>query len=149
MQGDAPVSWLMLFTFAATIFIIAGGFIRHLHSQHNRDIAANALVGDDRRQVAATPNGALADLAGLLVFALVVMGLLAFGYHRKSSAETAQTPPPVSGGSMAQPVGVADNPKLYQPVNPAPDTRIAPTTSGTGLLGSDNGGRPEQQPKQP
>jgi hypothetical protein len=147
MQGDAPVSWLMFFTLAAVMFIIAAVFIRFMHSQRNRDIAAEALAGDNSPRVAATPNGALTDLAGVVVFALVVMGLLAFGYSRKSSFETAQIPPPVAGGSMAQPVGTADRPKVYQPVNPAPDTRSAPTSTATGV-GPDNGGRPEQQPKQ-
>jgi hypothetical protein len=94
-----------------------------MHSQRNRDIAAEALAGDNSPRVAATPNGALTDLAGVALFALVVMGLLAFGYARKSSFETAQVPPPVAGGSMAQPVGTADRPKVYHPVNPAPDTR--------------------------
>ena len=82
------------------------------------------------------------------MFALIAMGLLAFGYSRKSSFETAQTPPPVAGGGiMAQPVGIANQPKVYQPANPAPDTRSAPTSSDTGA-GSDNGGRPEDKPKQ-
>jgi hypothetical protein len=147
MQGDAPVSWLMFFTLAAVMFIIAGVFIRFMHSQRNRDIATEALAGDNSPRVAATPNGALTDLAGVVVFALVVMGLLALGYSRKSSFETAQVPPSVAGGSMAQPVGTADKPKVYQPVNPAPDTRSAPTSSGTGV-GPDNGGRPEEKPKQ-
>jgi hypothetical protein len=147
MQGDAPVSWLMFFTLAAVMFIIAAVFIRFMHSQRNRDIAAEALAGDNSPRVAATPNGPLTDLAGVVVFALVVMGLLAFGYARKSSFETAQVPPPVAGGSMAQPVGTADRPKVYQPVNPAPDTRSAPTSTATGV-GPDNGGRPEEQPKQ-
>jgi hypothetical protein len=146
MQGDAPVSWLMFFTLAAGIFIIAGAFIRFLHSHRNRDIAAEALAGDNSPRVAFTPNGALPDLAGVAVFALIVMGLLTLGYSRKSSVETAQSPAPVAGGSMTQPVGTADKPKLYQPVNPAPDPRSAPTTTDTGT-GPDNGGRPEDQPK--
>ena len=146
MQGDAPVSWLMFFTFAAVIFIIAGLSIRHLHSRYNRDIAQNALVGDNSPRVGVTPNGALADLAGVVVFAAVIMGLLGWGYSHKSGMETAQTPPPVAGGSMAQPVGVADKPKVYQPANPAPDTRSAPTSTDTGN-GADNGGRPEEKPK--
>jgi hypothetical protein len=82
MHGDAPVSWLRFFTLAAGMFILAGAFIRFLHSQRNRDIAAQALAGDNSPRIAATPNGALTDLAGVLVFALVVMGLLAFGYSR-------------------------------------------------------------------
>jgi hypothetical protein len=40
MQGDAPVSWLMFFSLAAGMFILAGAFIRFLHSQRNRDISS-------------------------------------------------------------------------------------------------------------
>ena len=152
MQGDAPVSWLMFFTFAAAIFIIAGASIRHLHSQRNRDIAANALAGDNSPRIGITPNGVLAEMAGVLAFALVGMGLLGWGYSYKSFNEKAQTPPPVSAGTnntnnMAQPVDTSNQPKAYQPVNPAPDPRSAPTSTNTGT-GPDNGGRPEDKPKQ-
>ncbi len=146
MQGDAPVSWLMFFTLAAGVFIIAGALIRFLHSHRNRDIASEALVGDHSQKVGFAPNGALPDLAGVVLFALIAMFLLAFGYSRKSSVETAQSPPAVAGGGMTQPVGTADRPKVYQPVNPAPDPRSAPTTTDTGS-GPDNGGRPEGQMK--
>jgi hypothetical protein len=146
VQGDAPVSWLMFFTLAAGVFIIAGALIRFLHSHRNREIAAGALAGDNSPKVGATPNGALPDLAGVVLFALIAMGLLAFGYSRKPTVETAQSPPPVAGGSMTQSVGTADRAKVYQPVNPAPDPRSAPTTTDTGS-GPDNGGRPEDQPK--
>ena len=67
MQGDAPVSWIMFFTLAAGVFIIAGLFIRFLHSHRNREIAANALAGDNSPRVGATPNGALPDLVGACV----------------------------------------------------------------------------------
>ena len=56
------------------------------------------------------------------------------------------TPQSPTNSGMAQPAGTADKPKLYQPANPAPDTRSAPTSSSTGA-GADNGGRPEDQPK--
>jgi hypothetical protein len=39
---------------------------------------------------------------------------------------------------MAQPAGSSNQPKVYQPANPAPDTRSAPTSSDTGV-GSENG----------
>ena len=76
----------------------------------------------------------------LLVLALAVMGLLTVGYNGKSRVETAQAPTTVGGATtgMAQPVGTPDQPKRYQPVNPAPDTRAAPTSSDTGI-GSENG----------
>jgi hypothetical protein len=48
---------------------------------------------------------------------------------------------------MSQTVGTADRPKIYQPVNPAPDPRSAPTSTSTGVS-SDNGGQPEQKAKQ-
>ena len=113
---------------------------------------SDAFASRSRRMVKSSSKGLPSDLAmppdlaGFAVFALIVMGLLTLGYSRKSSVETAQVPPPVAGGSMAQPVGTADKPKLYQPVNPAPDPRSAPTTSDTGT-GPDKCGRPEDQPK--
>jgi len=68
------------------------------------------------------------------------MGLLAAGYNGKSRTETAQMPMPVGGATtgMAQPAGTANQPKPYQPANPAPDTRSAPTSSDTGV-GPENG----------
>lgn len=147
MQGDNPISWLMFFTLAATVFVIAGAFIYFLRSRRNRDIAAEALGGDNSR-VGATPNGAGPELVGFAVIAIAVMALLAIGYKGKSRVETAQLTTPVgdkagstSAGKttgMAQPAGTADQPKVYQPANPAPDTRSAPTSSDTGV-GSENG----------
>jgi hypothetical protein len=132
MQGDNPISWLMFFTLAATTFVIAGAFIYFLRSRTNRDIAAEALAGDNSR-VGATPNGAGPELIGFAVIGLAVMGLLTAGYASKSRVETAQVTTPVGQTTgMAQPAGSADRPKNYQPVNPAPDTRAAPTSSDTG-----------------
>jgi len=74
------------------------------------------------------------------VLALAVMGLLVTGYHGKSRTETAQMTTPVGGNTtgMAQPPGLPNEPKQYQPANPAPDTRSAPTSSDTGI-GPQNG----------
>ena len=134
MQGDNPVSWLMFFTLAATVFVVAGAFIYFLRSRTNREIAANALEGDSSRS-GPRSHGAGVELIGAAVLAVAVMGLLAIGYNGKSRAETAATPKPVGGAKsgMAQPVGVPDQPKVYQPANPAPDTRSAPTSSDTGV----------------
>ena len=134
MQGDNPISWLMFFTLAATVFIIAGAFIYFLRSRTNREIAAAALEGNGSR-TGATPNGAGAELIGFAVLAFAVMGLLLAGYHGKSSTETAQMTTPVGGHTtgMAQTPGLANQPKQYQPANPAPDTRAAPTSSDTGV----------------
>ena len=139
MQGDNPVSWLMFFTLAAGVFIIAGAFIYFLRSHTNREIAAETLGGDGSRK-GATPNGAAPELIGFAVLGIAVMGLLATGYSGKSRSETAQMTTRVGGKTtgMAQPVGTADQPKTYQPANPAPDTRAAPTSSDTGV-GPDNG----------
>jgi hypothetical protein len=142
MQGDSPISWLMFFTLAATTFIIAGSFIYFLRSQTNREIASEALEGNGSR-VGATPNGAGAELIALTVIALAVMGLLTTGYARKSSVETAAAPTPVGqttgmSQGMAQPAGSSQQPKAYQPANPAPDTRSSPTSSDTGV-GNENG----------
>jgi hypothetical protein len=148
MQGDNAISWLMFFTLAATTFIIAGAFIFFLRSHTNREIAAEALEGDQSR-AGATPNGAGPELIGFAVLALAVMGLLTTGYARKPRVETAQTTTPVgqttgTSQGMAQPAGTADAPKPYQPVNPAPDPRAAPTSTDTGV-GPDNGAN--AQPK--
>lgn len=138
MSGDHPISWLMFFTLSAGVFIIAAGFIYFLRSRTNREIAAQALGGDSSR-TGATPNGAGPELIAFAVAALGVMGLLVAGYSQKSRAETAQLTAPVGNTSgMAQPAGTPDQPKTYQPANPTPDTRVAPTSSDTGV-GPDNG----------
>lgn len=146
MQGDNPISWLMFFTLAATTFIIAGGFIYHLRSRSSREIAAEAL-GGNRSGVGATPNGAGPELIGFAIIGLAVMGLLATGYASKPKVETAAVTSPVgqttgTSQGMAQPAGSSNQPKAYQPVNPAPDPRSAPTSSDTGvgdLKGPQNG----------
>ena len=142
MQGDNPISWLMFFTLVATTFIIAGSFIYFLRSRTNREIASEALEGNGSR-VGATPNGAGPELIGFAVIGLAVMGLLAAGYASKSRIETAAVTTPVGqttgmSQGMAQPAGSSNQPKIYQPANPAPDTRAAPTSSDTGI-GSENG----------
>jgi hypothetical protein len=145
VQGDNPISWLMFFTLAATTFIIAGGFIYFLRSHTNREIAANALEGNGSSRGVA-PSGAGPELIGFTVLALAVMGLLTVGYNGKSRIETAQATTPVGGATtgMAQPAGTPDQPKLYQPINPAPDTRAAPTSSDTGT-GPANGSTGQQK----
>ena len=147
MNGDSPVSWLMFFTLVAGLAIITGAFLMFLRSGRNRDIAAATLAGDNRASASPTGNGALPDLIGIGVFAAIAMGLLLVGYSQKSSFETAQAPTPVGGKSsgMAQNPGKADEPKNYQPANPAPDPRVPPAGSSSGA-GPDSGGRPEQQP---
>jgi len=139
MQGDNPISWLMFFTLAAGVFTLAGAFICFLRTRTNREVAAEALGGDESRK-GATPNGAGPELVGFALIGIAVMVLLAFGYSGKSRSETAQITTPVGGATtgMAQPVGTANQPKQYQPANPAPDTRAAPTSTDTGV-GPDNG----------
>lgn len=142
MQGDNPISWLMFFTLAATTFIIAGSFIYFLRSRTNREIAAEALEGSGARG-GATPHGAGPELTGFAVIALAVMGLLGAGYASKSRVETAAVATPVGqttgmSQGMAQPAGSSNQAKVYQPANPAPDARSAPTSSDTGV-GNENG----------
>lgn len=148
MHGGNPLSWLMFFTLAATTFIIAGAFIYFLRSRTNREIAAEALEGNQSR-VGATPNGAAPELIGFALIAFAVMGLLATGYAGKPKVETAAATTPVGqttgmSQGMAQPAGSSNQPKVYQPANPAPDTRSAPTSSDTGV-GDQNG--TTEQPK--
>ena len=137
MSGDQPVTWLMFFTLSAAVIVAAGGFLYFLRSQRNRDIAANALSGD-KSHPGSTPSGAMPELAGVAVFALVAMGLLTAGYANKSTYETARVTMPVGSTGMAQDPGTADRPKPYQPANPAPDPRVAPTSSDAGK-GADSG----------
>jgi hypothetical protein len=145
MQGDNAISWLMFFTLSSGVFIIAGAFIYFLRSRTNREIAANALEGDGRNK-GITPSGAGPELIGFAAIAVAVMGLLATGYNRKPNSETTGVISPVGGKStgMAQESETADHPKTYQPVNPAPDPRAAPTGSDTGVGNSNGSG---SQPK--
>lgn len=142
MQGDNPISWLMFFTLAATTFVIAGSFIYFLRSRTNREIASEALAGDGS-SVGATSSGAGPELVAFAVIGLAVMGLLTAGYASKSRTEIAAVTTPVGqttgmSQGMAQPAGSSNQPKIYQPANPAPDTRAAPTSSDTGA-GNENG----------
>lgn len=139
MAGDQPISWLMFFTLAAAVVVAGGAFLAFLRSQRNRDIAENALVDGDQSGRSSS-RGALSELVGIAVIAVAAMALLTAGYASKSRVETAQATTPVgaTGGGMAQPAGSAEKPKVYQPANPAPDTRSSPTSSDTGV-GSSNG----------
>jgi hypothetical protein len=101
MAGDQPVSWLMFFTFAATIFIIAGACIYFLRSRRNREIAADALAGGDHPRVNKGTDGALPDLLGITLFAFIAMALLTIGFRSKPLSERAENPPMV-GQQMQQ-----------------------------------------------
>lgn len=144
MNGDAPISWLMFFTLAAGIVVATGFFLQFLRSRHNRAIAAMALGGTDRPSRGVEPDGAGAELGGLLAVALIAMALLAFGYrsHAGSAVGEAAGPNNQLATERTNPVA----PKPYQPQNPAPDTRSAPTGSSTGS-GPDSGGHLEGAPK--
>jgi len=137
MNGDQPISWLMFFTLAAGVVIVALVFLNFIRSRSNREVAANTLEGNAPARGAAA-DGALPELAGLAVFALIAMGLLtagfAYGPGDKVTAQTA-TPAATSDATtgMAQPKGVQNDPKRYQPNNPGTDTRTAPTGSDTGV----------------
>lgn len=133
MAGDQSISWLMFFTLAAGIVVAGFAFLAFLRSQRNRDVAQHALV-QGGNQGHAAPQGALPELAGVAVIGLIAMALLVTGYSRKPSVETSQITTRVGtvGTGMAQQPGLANQPKQYQPVNPAPDTRAAPTSSDAG-----------------
>src|ERR1700761_2979237 len=91
MSGDAPISWLMFVTLAAGVTVAAGFFISFLRSRHNREIAAVALEGNGKSR-GVEPSGALPELVGLLVVAIVAMALLGFGYRSHSGAQVAEQP---------------------------------------------------------
>lgn len=101
MAGDEPISWLMFFTFAATIFIIAGSCIYFLRSRRNREIAGAALAGADHPRVNKGTDGALPDLLGITLFAVIAMALLTVGFKNNPSSEQMQSPSPV-GQPMPQ-----------------------------------------------
>jgi hypothetical protein len=144
MNGDAPISWLMFFTLAAGIVVACGFFLSFLRSRHNREIAAVTLQGDGRSR-GLEPSGAAPELIGLLAAAFIAMALLTFGYHARQGVATVGTG---NGANnlLATPRTDPEAPKPYQPQNPAPDTRAAPTSSSTGA-GAESGGHPEQAPK--
>lgn len=139
MSGDAPLSWLMFFTLAAGVVVAAGMFLAFLRSRHNREIAAYALEGDGRSRGAA-PSGAGVELGGLLAVALIAMALLTFGY--RSHAGYAVPDVAQRNNQLSTERTDPNTPKPYQPSNPSPDTRTAPTGSTTGS-GPDSGGHLE------
>jgi len=156
MQGDQPINWLMFFTLAATILIAAGAFLAFLRSRHNREIAAVALEGDGRGR-GMVPSGALPELGGVFVLALIVGGLLVAGYQSGGAARFAggdKQPPPanaptntdrgttVGAGAAITP---PEAPTMTQPARPGPDLRTAPASSPAGA-GPESGGHPEANP---
>jgi hypothetical protein len=145
MNGDAPISWLMFFTLAAGIVVAAGIFLSFLRSRHHRAIAARALQGEGQSR-GVEPTGAGLELGGLLAVGLIAMGLLGFGYRSHSGTPVAEAPQ-TANNQLSTPRTDPNTPKPYQPNNPAPDTRVAPTTSTSGI-GPDSGGHPEGTPKQ-
>jgi hypothetical protein len=135
MNGDQPISWLMFFTLVAGAVIVCGVFFNFIRSRHNREIAANTLEGDGRGRGMA-PSGAGPEIIAVGVFAILAMGLLAFANSNRSDTMTAQAPQPAGQttgqGGMAQSPS-QNQPKPYQPANPATDTRVSPTGSNTGV----------------
>jgi hypothetical protein len=143
MNGDQPISWLMFFTLAAGIVIVGFVFLNFIKSRSNRAVAADTLEGNGTGRGAA-PDGALPELIGVTVFALVAMGLLATGVSSRNDMQTAQVSPPAASGQatgapsgnttgMAQDKNVQNEPKRYQPANPGTDQRVAPTGSDAGV----------------
>ena len=156
MQGDQPINWLMFFTLAAAIIIAAGTFLAFLRSRHNREIAAVALEGDGRGRGMA-PSGALPELGGAFVLALIVCGLLVAGYQSGGATRFAggdkQTPVPTAPSNTDRGTTVGAGaaitppqaPTMTQPSRPDPDLRTAPASSPTGA-GPESGGHPEANP---
>jgi hypothetical protein len=146
MSGDAPLNGLMFFTLIAGVVIGAGLLLAFLRSRHNREIAAVAVRGDgySRR---GEPSGVGAELGGLLALAVLAMSLLAFGYRSHPGTDTSAEPAGQPNNQLATERTNPESSKPYNPRNPAPDIRTAPTGSSTGQ-GADSGGRPENAPKQ-
>ena len=145
MNGDAAISWLMFFTLSAGVVVSAALLISFLRSRHNREIAAYALEGDGRSQ-GGEPSGAATELLALAAAAAIAMALLTVGYASRGDMKVTPVNSSAANNQLAQPRTDPNTPKPYQPENPAPDPRSAVTGAPTGV-GSDNGGRPEQEPK--
>ncbi|MDP2408983.1 MAG: hypothetical protein Q8M26_01725 [Pseudolabrys sp.] len=72
-------------------------------------------------------GGALTEIGGIVVIAVVAMGLLTFGYNASSTVETAQT--------QQLPAPAAASEQMTDPPLPratGADTPAAPTTSTSG-----------------
>jgi hypothetical protein len=134
----------MFFTLAAGLIVAVGFFLFFLRSRHNRAIAASTLGGEHHSR-GVEPDGAGAELGGLLVVAIVAMALLALGYHSHAGSTVSETSSP--NNQLATDRNNPNTPKPYQPQNSAPDTRSAPTGSSAGS-GADSGGHPEAAPKE-
>ena len=104
---------------------------------------------DNTYRAGVASPGVGGELFGIAAIGLVAIGLLTMGYSLRSGTETAQVTTPASQTSgmsqgMAQPAGTPTDPKKYQPANPSPDARSAPTSSnsGTGPASGDTGTTP-------
>lgn len=86
--GDQAISWLMFFTLASGIVIASVAFLAFLRSHRNREIAEATLVGAGPR-ARRHDIGALPELVGLVVFALIVMSLLFVGYYKRDGQRIA------------------------------------------------------------
>src|ERR1700761_751376 len=115
MNGDAPLNWLMFFTLAAGVVVAGGLFMAFLRSRHNREVAAYALQGDGQSR-GTEPSGAVAELGGLLIAALIAMVLLSFGYRSHSGAQISEAPG-VPNNQLATERTDPNAPKPYQPQN--------------------------------
>lgn len=80
MSGEHPITWLVFFTLSAGIVVVGVAFLYFLRSRHNRFLASVALVGKGQSGAGPAPDGALPEIIGLLVIALVAMALLWLGY---------------------------------------------------------------------
>jgi hypothetical protein len=103
------------------------------------------MAQDERNKAAERPNGVGVELGGLVVVAIVAMALLAFGYRSHAGSTVSESSGP--NNQLATDRNNPNTPKPYQPENPSPDTRAAPTGSSTGS-GADSGGHPEVEPKE-
>lgn len=103
----------MFFTLGAAVIVAAGLFLQFLRSRHSRAVASTALGGDQQSR-GGTPDGAGAELAGLLGVALIAMALLTFGYR---SHDGSTVTPATSGpnNQLATDRANPSTPKPYQP----------------------------------
>jgi hypothetical protein len=113
--------------------------------QSKKTTGRNPMTRYEHARAAERSDGVGVELGGLLVVAIVAMGLLALGYHSHAGSTVSESSGP--NNQLATDRNNPNTPKPYQPQNPAPDTRSAPTGSSTGA-GADSGGHPEASPKE-
>src|SRR5262245_7604475 len=118
---------LMFATLVIAAVVGIAQFFWFMRRSRNRDIAAEALVGDGRhRSESASPDGALPEIVGLGAVGLLAMAMLLFGYSRQGFESAKYVSPPAEARSSPTATEPMTQPTLPR-TNPA-DMPNPPTT---------------------